>query len=54
MKNIYTFAFYPNNELCEIKIIANSKSEAEKLLRKMIHDCYFDDGLYLNDVEEYK
>lgn len=54
MKNIYTFAFYPNNELCEIKIIANSKQEAQKLLRNMISDSYFDDGLYLNDVEEYK
>lgn len=50
----YTFAFYPNGQLCEISVIEETLAKAENLVRAMIPDAYFDDGLYLNDEEEYK
>lgn len=49
----YTFAFYPNGYLAEIKVIAECFSDAEKLVRSMISDVYFDDGLFFNDEEDY-
>lgn len=51
--NKYTFGFYPNNHLAQISVIAKTKIEAERLIRAMIPDCYFDDGLFLNDEEPY-
>ena len=52
--NKYTFAFYPNNHLAEIRVIAETQKEAENLVRAMIPDRCFDDGLCLNDVEPYQ
>lgn len=51
--NKYTFAFYPNNHLAQLSVIAKTWSEAEQLVRAMIPDRYFDDGLYRNDEEPY-
>lgn len=51
--NKYTFGFYPNNNLAEISVIAETKKAAETLIRTMIPDRYFDDGLFLNDEEPY-
>lgn len=50
----YTFGFYPNGHLAEIRVIAASCKEAEALVRSMIPDYYFDDGLFLQDEEEYR
>ena len=51
----YTFGFYPNGNLAEISVIAETRVEAVRLVRTMISDKrYFNDGLFLNDVEEYK
>ena len=49
----YTFAFYPNNQLAQISVITSSYKEAVELVRAKIPDTYFDDGLYLNDEEDY-
>ena len=49
----YTFAFYPNGQLAQISVITETKKEAEELIRAMIPDRYFDDGLYLTDMEAY-
>ena len=49
----YTFGFYPNNHLATISIIATNRKEAEKLVRTMIPDVYFDDGLFIVDEEDY-
>ena len=49
----YTFGFYPNNQLATISVIAETKAKAEALVRNMIADFYFDDGLFLNDEEPY-
>ena len=49
----YTYAFYPNGQLAEISVITETKKEAEALIRAMIPDRYFDDGLYLTDEEDY-
>ena len=50
----YTFGFYPNNQLATISVIAEKKKDAEDLVRSMIADFYFDDGLFLNDEEPYR
>lgn len=52
--NKYTFGFYPNGNLAEISVIADSEAEAEKLIRSMIKDVFFTDGLFINDIEPYK
>ena len=49
----YTFAFYPNGQLAQISVITETMKEAEALIRTMIPDRYFDDGLFLNDEEDY-
>ncbi len=49
----HTFGFYPNNQLATISIIAQSRKEAVKLIRAMIHDVFFDEGLFIVDEEEY-
>lgn len=54
--NIKLFTFGMNDEygrLILIKIPAESHSEATQKIREMIPDRYFDDGLWLNDVEPY-
>lgn len=43
----YTFSFYPDGQLTEISVIAKTKAEGEKLVRDMIPDRFFDDGLSL-------
>lgn len=53
MKKVFKYSFYPNGELAEIKVIAESDTEAEKLIRQMIDSRYFDDGLFLNDKYDY-
>ena len=49
----FTFGFYPNNQLANISIIATTRKEAERLVRTMIADRYFDDGLFIVDEEDY-
>ena len=48
----YTFGFYPNRHLAEISVIKENLTKAKNLVRTMIQDSYFDDGLFLQD--EYK
>ncbi len=50
---IFTFGFYPNGQLAQIEVIAKTAAEAERLIREMIRDRYFDDGLFLNDMKPY-
>lgn len=48
----YTFAFHLNGHLAELSVVAETMGVAEKLIRGMLPDQYFDDGLFLR-VEEY-
>lgn len=48
----YTFAFHLNGHLAELSVVAEVMGVAEKLIRGMLPDQYFDDGLFLR-VEEY-
>lgn len=50
----YTFGFYPNGQLAEISVIEETRIEAEALVRTLIPGRYLDDGLFLNDEEDYK
>lgn len=52
--NIYTFGFYPNGQLAILTVITETYQEATKLVRDMIPDRYFDDGLTLMDEQPYK
>ncbi len=49
----YTFSFYPNGQLAEVSVITQTRAEAEELVRAMISAWFFDDGLFLNDEEDY-
>lgn len=49
----YTFGFYPNGQLAQITVITETKKEAEALVRSMIPDRCFDDGLFLIDERPY-
>lgn len=48
----YTFGFYPNGELAQFTVVAETKKEAEASLRAMLPDCFFDDGLFLIENAE--
>lgn len=45
--NKHTFSFCPNGQLAEISVIAETKDEAEALVRDMIPDKFLGDGLSL-------
>lgn len=52
--NIYTFGFYPNGQLAIITVTTETYQDATKLVRGMIPDRYFDDGLTLMDEQPCK
>lgn len=52
--NTYTFGFYPNGQLAVITVTTETKKDATELVRGMIPDRYFDDGLFLLDEQPYK
>ena len=49
----FTFIFWPNGNVAEITVIAETKKDAEKLIRTMISDVYFDDGLLFSNEKDY-
>lgn len=51
--NTYTFGFYPNGKLAVITVTTETYKEATELVRAMIPDRCFDDGLSLLDEQPY-
>ena len=54
----YTFAAYDRKgRLVELKLIAESKGEADKTARDIFHSAFehidTDEGIFLNDEEDY-
>lgn len=49
----YTFSFYPNGQLAQLSVITETRAEAADLVRTMIPDQFLDDGLFLNNEEDY-
>ena len=54
----YTFAAYDRKgRLVELKVIVETKSEADKMARAIFHSAFdfinTDEGIFLNDEEDY-
>lgn len=54
----YTFSAYDHKgRLVELRVIAESKAEADKLARDIFHSAFplidTDEGIFFNDEEDY-